>query len=150
MSTWKPNATVATVIEDNARYLLVEERDKTTGEVVFNQPAGHLEQGESLIAAAYRETLEETGWEIGITGVLSVALYTSPTNGITYHRTTFVGNPVRVLENAVLDPDITAVHWLDYDEIKAQSAKMRSPLVLASIERHRSGTCFPLDVIANV
>ena len=150
MTTWKPNATVATVIEDNHRYLLVEERDKTTGEIVFNQPAGHLEQGESLIEAAYRETLEETGWEIGITGIISIALYTSPANGITYHRTTFVGNPVRALENAVLDPDITAVHWLDYDEIRAHSAKMRSPLVLASIERHRSGTCFPLDIIANV
>ncbi len=81
MSTWKPNATVATVIERDGKYLLVEERDKTTGEMVFNQPAGHLEEGESLVAAAYRETMEETGWEIGITGVLSVALNRAPCIG---------------------------------------------------------------------
>ena len=149
MSTWKPNATVATVIERDGKYLLVEERDKTTGEMVFNQPAGHLEEGESLVAAAYRETMEETGWEIGVTGVLSVALHRAPSNGITYLRTTFVGTGVRHLENAELDPDIHAVHWLTPDEILANSARMRSPLVLASIEQHRQGVCYPLDLIYN-
>jgi 8-oxo-dGTP pyrophosphatase MutT (NUDIX family) len=149
MSTWKPNATVATVIERDGKYLLVEERDKTTGEMVFNQPAGHLEEGESLVAAAYRETMEETGWEIGLTGVLSVALYQAPSNGITYLRTTFVGTGVKHCEDAELDPDIHAVHWLTPDEILAKSARMRSPLVLASIEQHRQGVCYPLDLIYN-
>ncbi|MEH6517753.1 MAG: NUDIX hydrolase [Halioglobus sp.] len=147
MSTWKPNATVATVIEREGRYLLVEERDKTSGEMVFNQPAGHLEQGESLVAAAYRETMEETGWEIGLTGVLSVSLYTAPSNGITYLRTTFVGTAVRQAEGAVLDSDIHAVHWFSPDEIRANSARMRSPMVLASIEQHLLGVCYPLDLI---
>ena len=147
MSTWKPNATVATVIEREGRYLLVEERDKTSGEMVFNQPAGHLEQGESLVAAAYRETMEETGWEIGLTGVLSVSLYTAPGNGITYLRTTFVGTAVQQAEGAVLDPDIHAVHWFSPDEIRANSARMRSPMVLASIEQHLLGVCYPLDLI---
>ncbi len=63
MSTWTPRVTVATVIEREGRYLLVEERDKSTGKLVYNQPAGHLEQGESLAQAALRETREETGWE---------------------------------------------------------------------------------------
>lgn len=147
MSTWKPNATVATVVERDGKYLLVEERDKTTGEMVFNQPAGHLEEGESLVAAAYRETMEETGWEIGITGVLSVALHRAASNGITYLRTTFVGTGVQQCEDAELDPDIHAVHWLTPDEIRAKSAKMRSPLVIASIEQHQQGVCYPLDLI---
>ncbi|MEP1471652.1 MAG: NUDIX hydrolase [Halieaceae bacterium] len=147
MSTWKPNATVATVVERDGKYLLVEERDKTTGEMVFNQPAGHLEEGESLVAAAYRETMEETGWEIGITGVLSIALHRAPSNGITYLRTTFVGTGVKQVEDAELDSDIHAVHWLTPDEIRANSAKMRSPLVIASIEQHQQGVCYPLDLI---
>ena len=146
MSDWDPHITVATVVFRDGQYLLVEERDKTTGEMVFNQPAGHLEAGESLPQAALRETLEETGWEVGLTGVLGLALYTAPSNGVTYHRTTFLADPVRALENATLDPDIHAVHWLAYEEILANSARMRSPLVLASIERHRRGLCYPLEL----
>ena len=77
MATWAPHVTVATVVERDGRYLLVEERDKTSGELVFNQPAGHLEAGESISAAALRETLEETGWEVELLGLLGIALYLS-------------------------------------------------------------------------
>ena len=145
MSRWTPHVTVATVVERADRYLLVEERDKNTGELVFNQPAGHLESGETLPAAALRETLEETGWEVELTGGLGVALYTAPSNGITYHRTTFLATPLRAIEHADLDPDIYRVHWLDYEEILAKSARMRSPLVLASIEQQRRGQSYPLE-----
>ena len=147
MTTWKPNATVATVIERDGKYLLVEERDKTTGKMVFNQPAGHLDEGESLCAAAYRETFEETGWEIGLTGVLGITVYQSPGNGTTYLRTTFVGTGVRHHPEAVIDPDIHAVHWLTPDEVSARADQMRSPLVISSIERHRAGVCYPLDIV---
>jgi 8-oxo-dGTP pyrophosphatase MutT (NUDIX family) len=147
MGNWAPRVTVATVVERDGRYLLVEERDKATGAPVFNQPAGHLERGESLQAAAVRETLEETGWKVTLTGILGTALYTSPANGLTYYRTTFTAAPGRRLENAALDPDILAVHWLDYAAICAESARMRSPLVLASIERYRAGVHYPLDLI---
>ena len=147
MSQWIPHITVATVIERDGQYLMVEERDKTTGRLVFNQPAGHLEEGETLVAAARRETLEETGWIIEITAVVGTALYTAPGNGVTYYRTTFLGNPLEAVENAVLDADIHAVHWLDYEAILANSAKMRSPLVLAAIEQQRRGICYPLDLI---
>ncbi len=147
MRDWVPHVTVATVIEEHGRYLLVEERDKVTGELVFNQPAGHLEAAETLTDAALRETLEETGWEIRLTGVLGIALYTAPSNNITYCRTTFLGKPLGEMATAVLDADIHATHWLDYEAIVANSAKMRSPLVLASIERHRRGICYPLDLI---
>ena len=147
MRTWTPHVTVATVVEDQGRYLLVEERDKVTGEMVFNQPAGHLEANETLATAALREAREETGWDIELCGLLGIALYTSPDNGITYHRTTFLGKAVAPIEKALLDPDIHAVHWLEYEEIVANSARMRSPLVLASIELQRQGICYPLDLI---
>jgi ADP-ribose pyrophosphatase YjhB (NUDIX family) len=147
MTVWAPRATVACVIERDNKYLLVEERDKTSGHLVFNQPAGHLEEGETLTGAALRETLEETGWQIELTGVLGIALYTAPGNGLTYYRTTFLGKPLAAIENATLDPDIHAVHWLDYESILANSARMRSPLVLAAIELQRRGICYPLDLI---
>lgn len=147
MSQWAPHATVACVIERDGHYLLVEERDKTTGAMVFNQPAGHLEAQESLQAGALREVREETGWHVELTGVLGIALYTAASNGVTYLRTTFLGRPIAPLEDAVIDADIHAVHWLDYDAILANSARMRSPLVLSSIERQRRGLCFPLDLI---
>lgn len=147
MQTWAPHVTVATVIEHNGRFLLVQERDKTTGAMVFNQPAGHLEAGESITAAALRETLEETGWEVELTGVLGVALYTAAANGVTYYRTTLVGKPLRELEGATLDPDIHATHWLDYQEILTSAADMRSSMVISDIERYRSGKIYPIDLI---
>ena len=146
MSNWPPRVTVATVVERDGRYLIVEERDKTSGNMVFNQPAGHLEQGETLIAAAYRETLEETRWEVGLNAVLGFALYNAP-NGNTYLRHTFLATPEREQPGRELDPDITATHWMSYEELRAQSGKMRSPLVLAAIEQHRKGICYPLDLI---
>ena len=147
MAPWTPHITVATVIEDEGRYLLVEERDKVTGAMVFNQPAGHLEAGETLAEAALRETLEETGWQVELVGLVGLALYTAPGNNITYHRTTFCGRALSRAANAVLDPDISQIHWLDYGEIISKAARMRSPLVIAAIEQYRKGHCYPLDLI---
>ncbi len=147
MSEWAPHVTVACVIELEGKYLMVEEADKSSGALVFNQPAGHLEEGETLAQAALRETLEETGWQVELYGVLSIALHTAHSLGITYYRTTFLARPVRQVADARLDQDIHAVHWLDYEEILARSAKMRSPLVLAMVERHRQGICYPLELI---
>jgi ADP-ribose pyrophosphatase YjhB (NUDIX family) len=147
MGTWAPHVTVATVIEQEGRYLLVEERDKSSGAMVFNQPAGHLEKSESLQEAALRETREETAWHVELLGILGTALYTAPGNGVTYYRTTFLARPLAPIKDATVDPDIHAVHWMDYEEILARSDRMRSPLVLASIKRHREGLCYPLDMI---
>ena len=146
---WPPHITVACVIEKEGKYLMVEERDKTSGEMVFNQPAGHVEAGESLAQAALRETLEETGWNIELVGVLDIALYCAPTNGVTYYRTTFLARATHRAKNATLDPDIHAVHWLDYDAIVARSARMRSPLALKVIDKQRQGICYPLDLISH-
>ncbi|MEQ9463351.1 MAG: NUDIX hydrolase [Haliea sp.] len=148
MTDWYPHVTVATVVARDGRFLLVEERDKTSGRFVFNQPAGHLEPGESLQQAALRETLEETGWMVSLEGVLGLALYTAPSNGATYYRTTFRARALAPQDGAELDPDILAVHWLEYEAILANSARMRSPLVIAAIEQYRSGLRYPLDLIA--
>jgi len=147
MTDWAAHVTVATVIERDGRYLLVEERDKSSGDLVFNQPAGHLEAGESLQQAAVRETLEETGWHIRLCGVLGLALYQRPDALVSYHRTTFVGEALDREPNATLDSDIDQIHWLHYEEIQALSARMRSPLVIAAIDLYRQGHCYPLDMI---
>jgi 8-oxo-dGTP pyrophosphatase MutT (NUDIX family) len=97
--------------------------------------------------AALRETLEETGWQVQLTGLLSIALHHAPQTDITYYRTTFVAKPLSQVEQAIIDPDIHAVHWLDYEAILALSARMRSPLALDVIARHRRGICYPLDLI---
>ena len=84
---WDPHLTVATVVEDQGRFLLVEET--VGGKPVFNQPAGHVEPFESLKDAAIRETLEETGWEIELTAWQGLYVYHSPRNGVTYYRHCF-------------------------------------------------------------
>lgn len=143
---WPPHVTVATVVERAGRFLVVEEYDELAGGLVLNQPAGHLDPGEGLLEAALRETREETGWEVRLTGVIGVSLATAP-NGITYYRTTFHAEPVRRIEDQVLDPVIHAVHWLSYEEMLANSARMRSPLVLPTVEQYRRGHLYPLDLI---
>ena len=92
--TWKPHATVAVIVEDQqGRFLLVEER--IDGETVFNQPAGHIEEGEAVTEAAVREALEETGWDVEPQAFLGMYRYIAPANGITYFRFCFIASPLR-------------------------------------------------------
>jgi ADP-ribose pyrophosphatase YjhB (NUDIX family) len=142
---WYAHVTVATVIEDGGRFLLVEE--EADGQLVFNQPAGHLEKGEALIDAAVRETLEETGWTVEIQGLVGVGLYTAPSNSITYFRTCFFGKAISHDPQRKLDAGIVRAAWLTYDEIKALSARMRSPLVTKVIEQYRDGHRYPLSSV---
>ena len=90
---WCPHATVATVVVDSDRFLIVEERDGRSGKVVFNQPAGHLEEGESLMEAAVREVLEETRWRVSLTAYLGVAQLLAA-DGVSYLRHSFVAAPL--------------------------------------------------------
>lgn len=145
MKKWCPHVTVATVVHRQNRFLLVKE--KPSGREVYNQPAGHLEQGESLAQAAIRETLEETGWHVELTGLLALSRYHSPANNVTYIRTSFIAQPVRQSDTARLDPDIISTHWLNFDQIVALGTQLRSPMVLADIERYRSGISFPLELL---
>ncbi len=145
MDNWYAHVTVATVVEKNGRFLLVEEQGPDG--LVLNQPAGHLDPNESLQQAAVRETLEETGWHVELQGLLGMALYTAPSNGVTYHRTTFYASPIREEADFTLDTGIVRALWLSFDEILDQSARMRSPLVVAAIERYRDDKKLPLDTI---
>lgn len=140
-----PHVTVATVIEDNGRFLLVEEL--ADGRAVFNQPAGHLEADESLIEAAHRETLEETGWHIELTAVTGIYLYTAPSNGVTYQRVCFAGKPLRHQPDLALDEGIIGPRWLTRDELAAQPERWRSELVLRCIDDFLAGERFPLSLI---
>ncbi|RVU31054.1 NUDIX hydrolase [Neptunomonas marina] len=141
---WTPRATVAVIVEQNEKYLMVEEIDN--GEHRFNQPAGHLEDGETIHQGAIRETLEETGYNVQLTGV--IGLYAaSAANGTTYHRVCYCADIKDPIPSTELDADIVAVHWLTYEEIKEREAQLRSPMVLACIEDYRDNRRFPLDLI---
>jgi 8-oxo-dGTP pyrophosphatase MutT (NUDIX family) len=142
---WYPHLTVATVIENDGRFLLVEEW--SGGELVFNQPAGHLEPDESLAEAARREALEETGWTIELQGVVGFGLYTAPGNGVTYHRTTFFGRPLAHDAQRPLDTGIERAVWLTLEEIERLAPRMRSPLVPKVIHQYLDGHRYPLSMI---
>lgn len=143
--SWQPHITVATVVEDQGRFLLVEET--ADGCAVFNQPAGHLEANETLLEAALRETLEETGWEVELTAVTGIYLYTAPSNGVTYQRVCFAARPLRHHPERALDEGIIGPRWLTRDELLAESDRWRSHLVLRCIDDYLAGERFPLSLI---
>ena len=140
-----PHVTVATIVEDQGRFLFVEE--VADNRAVFNQPAGHLEADESLMQAAIRETREETGWEVELTGVIGIYLYTAPSNGITYQRVCFSAKPLKHISGSVLDEGIIAAHWMTRQEIAGHTERLRSPLVLRCVDDYLGSDPFPLAVI---
>lgn len=139
-----PHVTVATIVEDQGRYLMVEEVSNDS--VVFNQPAGHLEADEGLIEAACRETLEETAWAVEVTGITGLYLFRGA-NGVTYQRTCFAAKPVEHRPQLELDEGILRAHWLTLDEITARQSQLRSPLVLQCILDYLNKPHYPLDLI---
>ncbi|HHC72247.1 MAG TPA: NUDIX hydrolase [Thiotrichales bacterium] len=147
--TLLPHLTVAVVVEKEGRFLLVEEA--TDGDrVVYNQPAGHVEPEEELLAAAVRETREETGWEVEPVALLGLYRYHSPWNGVTYHRVCFVARPLSHDREMALDEGILRAAWLSRDEIASRPERLRSPLVLRVIDDYLAGRRHPLDVIREV
>jgi len=122
---WTPDITVAAVCEKHGRFLLVEELSKSTGQVVFNQPAGHLEAGETMVEAVVRETLEETCCHFTPEHIIGIYRLEA-TNGKTYIR--------------------LRTHWLSPDSIRA-SDSLRSPIVSNCINDYLSGTRYPLDIL---
>lgn len=143
--TWAPHVTVATIIERDNRFLMVYE--EADGKQVYNQPAGHLDPDETLREAAIRETLEETGWTVKLTGVVGVNLYTAPSNGITYLRTTFIAEAVSHDADYKLDTGIIEAVWLTYEELVERKNQLRSPMTLQIIDDYRNGRVFPLNVV---
>ncbi len=141
---WHAHVTVATVVERNGLFLMVQE--KAEGRTVINQPAGHLEPNESLEAAAERETREETGWRVAIQGIIGASLFEAP-NGVTYYRTSFYAEPVDEIPGALLDSEIIQPLWLSREELEQRSAELRSKLVLTTIDQYLAGHRYPLNLI---
>ena len=142
--TFIPHVTVATIVEQQGRFLMVEE--VSNGQVVFNQPAGHLEADESLIQAAYRETLEETAWSVKIDAITGLYLFRGD-NGVTYQRTCFAAEALEHHANMSLDEGIIAAHWLTLEEIQDRQTQLRSPLVLQCLLDYLHKPRYPLDLI---
>ena len=142
---WQAHVTVATIVEDHGRFLCVEELKQ--GRAVLNQPAGHLDPNESLQHAAVRETLEETGWDVELTGVVGIYLYTAPSNGVAYQRICFAANALRHREDYALDEGIIGAVWLTREELIAQQERWRSELVLRCVDDYLNGERFSLDLL---
>ena len=139
--------TVATVVERDSKFLMV--RETIDGEQVINQPAGHVEPGEDVMAAALRETMEETGWEVAITGFLGFSNAMSPTTGITYYRLVFIAEALNYNVDAEIDNDIDSAEWMTLDEIKDPTNKPRSEMVHQAIDDFISGRVFSLEMFRN-
>jgi ADP-ribose pyrophosphatase YjhB (NUDIX family) len=139
-----PHVTVATVIEKDGKFLLVEEFSQ--GRRVLNQPAGHLEPSESLVEAAARETLEETCWRSEITAYLGVTIVNGA-NGICYLRHSFVGRPAKFDTTCQRDSSIIATHWMTRDEIATSDIPLRHSVVLDVIDQYCAGSAVTLDLV---
>ena len=139
-----PHATVATVVEHDGKFLLVEEFSQ--GRRVLNQPAGHLEPNESFIEAAIRETLEETCWEVALTGYLGVTIVNAA-NGVCYLRHSFTAEPLKFCDAATRDSSILDTHWLTRDEIATSSIDLRHAVVLDIVDQYLENSTVPLSLV---
>jgi len=142
---WKPNVTVAAVVERAGNFLLVEEH--TARGRLFNQPAGHLDPGESLTEAVARETMEETAYVFKSPALLGVYQYHHPGDEVTYLRFAFTGEITGHEAGRALDEGIIHAVWLAPDEIRREAARHRSPLVLRCIDDYLAGRRYPLAVL---
>jgi 8-oxo-dGTP pyrophosphatase MutT (NUDIX family) len=146
---WKPNVTVAAIVERAGKFLLVEE--ETDDGIRFNQPAGHLDEGESLVDACAREALEETAWHFRPTALVGIYQWPKPkrTNAddITYLRFAFAGELGAEEVGRPLDTGILRAVWLTPAEIEASKVSHRSPLVWQCVQDYLAGRRFPLELI---
>jgi ADP-ribose pyrophosphatase YjhB (NUDIX family) len=143
---WKPNVTVAAVIERDGRFLLVEEA--IGDEIIYNQPAGHLEEGETLLAAVAREVLEETACHFTPEALLGVYRWRNPDSSVTYLRVAFSGSCSEPEPDRPLDEGVLAARWYTRDEVAA--LRLRSPTVLRCIDDHRAGIRYPLSALVEI
>ena len=144
---WKPNVTVAAVIEQDGKFLLVEEH--TSQGLLFNQPAGHLEANESLLAAVARETLEESAYVFEPQHLLGIYRWHAPSSDTTYLRFAFTGRILAHHPGRALDEGIVRAAWMTLDEIRATTGRHRSPLILRCVEDYLAGKRYPLEIITH-
>lgn len=144
---WKPNVTVAAVCERDGRFLLVEE--ETDAGLRFNQPAGHLEPGEALVDAVVRETLEETAYAFKPEFLVGVYSWQHTVKGITFLRFAFAGSISSHDPARKLDGGIVRALWLTETEIRSETPRHRTPLLLRCIEDFRAGRRYPLELLVH-
>ena len=144
----RPSVTVATIVERDGRFLFVEEETRAGRKL--NQPAGHLESGESLPAAAVRETLEETAWSVVATALVGLYRWEAADNRPTFVRFTFCADARAHDPLRILDAGIVRAVWLTYDEMVARRADHRSPLVQRCVDDYRAGARWPLEFVKEV
>jgi len=142
---WKPNVTVAAVVERDGSFLLVEEQ--TAEGIRYNQPAGHLDAGESLLDAVTRETLEESAWRFKPTALVGVYQYHQAGSGITYLRFAFTGELSGHEAGRKLDTGILRALWMSVAEIRTSCAKHRSPLLMQCVDDYLAGQRYPLALL---
>ena len=148
MTRWQPSVTVAAVIERDGRFLFVEEI--ANGRRVINQPAGHLDPGESLAAAVAREVLEETAHRFAPTALVGIYRWWYDKRDVTFLRFAFRGRVTGVEHGRALDKEILGLAWLTPAELAARRAEHRSPLVQQSIDDYLAGRSFSLEVLSKV
>lgn len=144
---WKPHATVAAIVEQNGKFLMVEE--EVEDEVVYNQPAGHLDPNENLIEAVIRETREETAWAFKPERLVGIYLWEQPGTERTFLRFAFCGQCSDFHKHQALDDGILRALWMSRDELVA-SKKLRSPMVIKNIDDYLAGNRYPLDLLSTV
>ncbi len=142
---WTPYVVVTAIIERDGHFLMVEE--EVEGRLVINQPAGHLEQGETLFEAVKREVLEETAWHIEPESLVGLYLYAKPHTDLAFLRVCFKGTPLKHEPDRPLDKEIVRVLWLSREEIFAAQNRHRSPLVMRCVDDYLAGKRFPLEVL---
>lgn len=140
---WRPDVTVAAVVPRAGRFLFVAERIR--GELVLNQPAGHLEPAETLHDAVVRETREETRWTVRPEFLLGAYQWRAPGDGGAFLRVAFIAEPLHEEPSLALDTGIEQVLWLDRDGLLDCGIALRSPLVLACVDDYLSGRRLPVD-----
>jgi 8-oxo-dGTP pyrophosphatase MutT (NUDIX family) len=143
---WNPEITVAAVVMRDQRFLMVEER--IAGQLVLNQPAGHLEDGENVLAAVVRETREETAWRFTPCALVGTYLWRNPDDGRGFLRFAFCGDVDDFQAQQPLDRGIVRSLWLSHAELAAQPARLRSPLVMRCVADYLAGKRLPLDSVA--
>ncbi|AWI77985.1 NUDIX hydrolase [Parazoarcus communis] len=143
--SWKPNVTVAALIERDGRFLMVEE--ETEDGLRFNQPAGHLEEGESLVQATIRETLEETAHRFVPEYLVGVYQWPRPQGDITYLRFAFGGRVGEEVPGFELDDGIVRAVWMSPEEIRATADRHRSPLIVQCVDDWLAGRRYDLDLL---
>lgn len=142
-NTWIPHVTVATIIEKNNKFLMVEE--DLHGKKLINQPAGHLDPGETLVQAAIRETMEETAWQVEIKHLVEFSQWTSPNSQTHFLRACFAGVAIQHFPKNPLDDGIIRALWMSRDEVNQNTHRLRSPLVLNHIDHYIAGKKFDLN-----